>query len=69
VEKDYKEAVRLYRLSAIQGHAVAQLALGDCYHFARGVNPDPNEAIYWYRLAAFQGNTEAQIYLEKMEDD
>ena len=47
--KDYKEAVRLYRLSAEQGFASAQYNLGVMYEIGQGVLQDYKEALRWYR--------------------
>jgi len=54
--KDYKEAVRLYRLSAEQGLLSAQVKLGMIYEEGHKVQQDLKEAVKWYRLAAEQGN-------------
>ena len=53
------EAVRLYRLAADQGFAVAQANLGTMYEKGCGVCQDLNVAVYWYRRAAAQGNVHA----------
>ena len=45
VEKDYKEAVRLYRLSADQGYSYAQNNLGYMYNLGFGVEKDLKEAV------------------------
>ena len=37
VPQDYKEAVKWYRLSAEQGHASAQINLGNMYAEGQGV--------------------------------
>jgi TPR repeat protein len=63
VEKDAREAVRLYRLAADQGHASAQSNLGVCYHNGQGVEKDAKEAVRLYRLAANQGLAGAQVNL------
>ena len=57
--KDYKEAVRLYRLSAKQGNAEAQYSLGLMYDKGQGVPQDYKEAVRLFRLSAKQGNAEA----------
>ena len=54
--KDYKEAVRLYRLSAKQGNAEAQYNLGLMYEKGQVVPKDFKEAFKWSKLAADQGN-------------
>jgi TPR repeat protein len=58
--KDYKEAVRLFRLSAEQGDAGAQTMLGSMYQQGEGVPQDYKEAVKWYRLSAEQGHALAQ---------
>ena len=63
---DYKEAVRLYRLSAEQGDAEAQSNLGFMYANGQGVPQNYKEAVKWYRLSAEQGYLLAQIDLGVM---
>src|SRR5205823_11615763 len=56
VQKDHREAARLYRLAAEQGDARAQNALGRFFEDGRGGLPkDGREAVRLYRLAADQG--------------
>jgi TPR repeat protein len=53
VSKDDKEAVRLYRLAADQGDALAQAKLGAMYEQGRrGLTKDSSEALRLYRLPA-----------------
>jgi hypothetical protein len=62
--KDYKEAVRLYRLSAEQGDPDAQYNLGQFYLRGElGVPQDYKEAVKWYRKAAEQYDVDAQSNL------
>lgn len=57
VEKDEKEALKLYKESANQNYSPAQIRLGDIYKKGDlGVYPYRNEAIMWYRCAARQNN-------------
>ena len=58
--KDAKEAVRLFRLAADQGHTLAQYNLGTCYKQGEGVVKDAKEAVRLFRLAADQGHILAQ---------
>ena len=60
---DYVTAAKLYRLSADQGNAKAQFALGFMYASGRSVTQDDKEAVKWYRLSADQGNAKAQFAL------
>ena len=66
VQRNYKEAVRWYRLSAEQGHAKAQSNLGVMYDNGQGVPQDYQEAVKWYRLSAEQGYAGAQFNLGLM---
>ena len=66
---DYKEAVRLYRLSAEQGHVSAQYNLGVMSGRGQGVPQDLKEEVRWYRLSAEQGHAKAQYNLGLMYDN
>ena len=66
VPQDYKEAARLYRLSAEQGLAEAQSNLGVMYEDGQGVQQDYKEAIKYFRLSAEQGNADAQMVLDAL---
>ena len=66
VQRDYAEAVRWYRRSAEQGHALGQAYLGFMYHFGRGVRQDYGEAVRWYRRSADQGHALGQNNLGAM---
>ena len=68
-KKDYKEAIKWFRLSAKQGLAKAQLKLGVMYHNGQGVPQDYKESIKWLRLSADQGNAKAQSSLGWMYDN
>ncbi len=59
-KKDYKEALKQFRLAANQGHAKAQNNLGVMYDNGQGVPQDYKEAAKWFRLAADQGYARAQ---------
>ncbi len=63
---DYATALRLWRPLAEQGHAKAQLILGDVYRDGRGVKQNFAQAVKWYRKAAEQGDAAAQIQLGVM---
>jgi TPR repeat protein len=56
VEQNYREAVRLLRLSAAQGYKDAQVVLGQMYYEGEGVEQDYEEAHKLFRLAAAQGD-------------
>ena len=62
----HSEAVRFYRLAAVQGHATAQNNLGIMFGKGQGGVQDKAEAIRWYRLAADHGHAAAQFNLGHM---
>jgi TPR repeat protein len=59
----YEEAVRLFRLAAAQGHAIAQCHVGVCFARGQGVAQDREQAVAFFRLAAAQGHAAAQFNL------
>lgn len=63
VPQDFKEALRWLRIMADEGHAEAQLTLGDWYHDGKAIRPDDQLAVRWYRRAAAQGNPNALLKL------
>lgn len=63
VERDLKEAVRLYRAAAEMGYDEAQASLASAYSCGLGVEQNYEEAVKWYLLAAEQCNTFAQTNL------
>ena len=66
LKQDYKEAVKWFRLSAEQGHTLAQYNLGFMYYNGQGVLQDFKEAVKWFRLSAEQGDASAQYNLGLM---
>lgn len=63
VPEDHERELRLYRLAAEQGNALARVHLGGMYASGQGVTQDYAEAMRLYRLAASQGLARAQYYL------
>ena len=59
VAKDFKEAVKWYRLAAAQGNISAQVNLGSMYYEGEGVPEDLIRAHIWLNIAATQGNPNA----------
>ena len=55
VLQDYTEAVKLYRLAANQGAAIAQSNLGGMYNNGNGVPQDYVGAHVWFNLASANG--------------
>lgn len=73
VEKDGKEATRLYRVAAEKGHPEAQNDLAFMIYTTSRTSmsvPLSDEAaaevVYWYDLAAKNGNSSAQATLSRM---
>jgi TPR repeat protein len=64
VAEDRREAVKWYRRAAEQGHADAQYALAEMYHWGKeGVAKDETDAEELYRKAAAQGHARAKAHL------
>ena len=82
IPRDYKEAVKWFRLAAEQGNGDAQVNLGVMFYQGQGVPAPPRqserhffqrpehykEAVKWFRLAAEQANAVAQVNLGFMYD-
>lgn len=62
-DRQLAEKARTLRISADQGDAKAQHALGSMYYYGRGVPQDFGESLRWYRKAAEQGLAKAQYDL------
>jgi hypothetical protein len=60
VPRDYKEAVKWYRLAAEQGHSESQYNFGLAYHRGQGVPQDYKKAFKWLLKSAEQKNIKAQ---------
>merc|ERR1719242_1550629 len=60
VEKDEKEAFRLYHAAAEQGYAKAQYNLGELYNCGQGIKQDRRESLRWYKKAAEQDHDKAK---------
>ena len=59
----FSQAYGLIRPLAENGHAEAQLILGELYNAGKGVAQDNATAVVWFRKAAEQGNVDAQLML------
>ena len=66
VEKDYKEAIKWYKLSAEQGFSSAQNNLGQMYQKGLGVEKDYEEAIILFKLSGEKGNHDAIYNLQEL---
>jgi TPR repeat protein len=69
VAQNYREAMRWFRLAALQGDASAQSNLGVMYYKGQGIAQDYGEARKWYRMAAERRNLEAQFNLGVMYEE
>jgi uncharacterized protein len=67
IRKDYKEAFRLYRLSAEQEHASAQHNLGAMYDNGQGILQDYALAHMWFNLSGSNGNKLAVKNRDRIE--
>jgi TPR repeat protein len=75
---DSKKALALFRKAAEQGHAAAQLDLGDCYFGGQGTSwdhcigkgrgQDFDLAAVWYQKAAELGVAGAQFNLARLKE-
>ena len=61
--KNYTEAVKLFRKAADSDYGSAQFYLGLCYEKGYGVTQNYTEAVKWYRKAAEHKNASAQCNL------
>jgi len=66
LERDYDEAEKWARLSAMQGEDLGQYVLGECYFYGCGVHQDRKHACEWLKKAAEQGNVRAQAHLAEI---
>ena len=66
VPRDYRMALRWLRRAAREGHAGAQVSLGQAYRYGKGVSTDRKVAMQWHRRAAEQGNADAHYHLGVM---
>jgi TPR repeat protein len=66
IKKNYKEALKWFRISAEQGDADAQFTLGTLYDKDKNYPQDYKEAVKWYTKAAEQGNESARSSLGVM---
>ena len=65
VERNDKEAVKWFTLSAKNGYARAQFNLGVMYENGWGVEKNIDTALYWFKQAASQGRDDAKQKLNK----
>jgi uncharacterized protein len=68
VPQNYREAVRWYRLSAMQGYPGGQYKLCEMSERGQGLPQDYQEALRWCGLAADQGHGPAMFKLGRLYD-
>ena len=66
VPQNYREAVRWYRLSAMQAYPDAQYKLCELSEQGRGLPQDYQEALRWCGLATDQGHGRAMFMLGRL---
>ena len=66
VQKNFKEALRWYKIIAEQGDEKAQYHLAAMYYKAQGPLKNYKEALKWYKMAAEQNNVNAQYIIGNM---
>ena len=59
VAKDFKEAMKWYRLAAAQGNISAQVNLASMYYEGEGVAENFVRSHMWLNIAAAQGDPDA----------
>ena len=64
--RDYKAAMKWYKLAAKQGNKDAQNNLGTLYEDGKGVPQNYEAAVDWYHAAANGGCADAQFNLGRM---
>ncbi|MCX7108694.1 MAG: tetratricopeptide repeat protein [Proteobacteria bacterium] len=71
VPRNIAEAVKWFRMAAMQGHAEAQFSLGLLYHFGhnQGIHQNYAETAKWWLMAAEQGDAKAQSALAQLYED
>ena len=69
VPKDYKEAVKWFKLAAKKGNVSAQNNLGVMYKKGKGVPKDYKEAVKWFKLASKERHAKSQYDLGIMYRD
>lgn len=61
--REFEQAFALHKRAAIEGHALAQIAVARMLLQGNGCLPDPRTAVYWLRRAEAAGQAEASYYL------
>lgn len=63
---DLQRARSWYESAAMQGHALAQLSIGNMYDYGDGGEQNFEKARRWYESAAKQGVRDAQLHYARM---
>lgn len=63
IELDYKKALPKLRAYANKGDRYAQLILGVCYYYGKGVDRNYEQASIWFRKSSDKGSSFAYILL------
>lgn len=68
IRRDVREAGRLFRLAAEQGHADAQYNLARMYSIGNGVPESPFHSYVWFSIAKTNNYTQAQQDIDRMSE-
>lgn len=60
---DYNKSFVLYRESALAGECAAQVLLGECYYYGRGVAENKRKAYLWFKHTAKRGSRQGLGWL------
>ena len=66
IDRNKREAAKLFKKAAEAGSIEANLKLGICYENGDGVPRDYNQAIYYHQVAADEGNAESMYHLAEI---
>lgn len=65
--KNYKEAIKWFKIAAERGDIDAQIDLGSMYQKGQGVKQNNSLSKFYYQQAATQGDREAQIIINNWD--
>ena len=61
--KNYSEAMRIWKSEAEDGDAISQYNVGHMYSNGYGTLEDNKEALRWFEKSAYNGNSKAQLFM------
>ena len=69
VESNINEAIKYYKLAALNGNLYSQMKIGKIYESGIKISKDYNEAIKFYKLASLNNSLIAQIKLARIYEN